>query len=92
MHPTIENCYFVGASTHPGTGVPICLAGAKITAEQILNKRGQKVPWPAYEYGARKASGSQLDVLEAKVGLGSVYALLLTMLAVLLATGTYLYK
>uniref|UniRef100_A0A0B7JVI2 Phytoene desaturase n=1 Tax=Bionectria ochroleuca TaxID=29856 RepID=A0A0B7JVI2_BIOOC len=34
--PELESTYFVGASTHPGTGVPIVLAGAKITAEQIL--------------------------------------------------------
>ncbi len=37
-HPSIKGCYFVGASTHPGTGVPICLAGAKITATQVLEK------------------------------------------------------
>ncbi|KAI9038984.1 phytoene desaturase family protein [Aspergillus affinis] len=35
-HPDIENLYFVGASTHPGTGVPICLAGGKLVAQQIL--------------------------------------------------------
>jgi phytoene desaturase (3,4-didehydrolycopene-forming) len=44
-HPEIEGCYFVGASTHPGTGVPICLAGAKITAEQILENEGMVAPW-----------------------------------------------
>ncbi|KAI8632965.1 phytoene dehydrogenase [Xylariaceae sp. FL1651] len=37
--------YFVGASTHPGTGVPIVLAGAKITAEQILDDLHMAVPW-----------------------------------------------
>ncbi|KAF4894465.1 Phytoene desaturase [Colletotrichum viniferum] len=41
----LENAYFVGASTHPGTGVPIVLAGAKITAEQILDDRRLEVPW-----------------------------------------------
>ncbi|KAK1454252.1 phytoene desaturase [Colletotrichum cuscutae] len=41
----LENAYFVGASTHPGTGVPIVMAGAKITAEQILDDRGLEVPW-----------------------------------------------
>ncbi|KAL2209220.1 phytoene desaturase [Sarocladium strictum] len=42
----IGSTYFVGASTHPGTGVPIVLAGAKITAEQILSDLGAKsVPW-----------------------------------------------
>ncbi|OTB03981.1 hypothetical protein M426DRAFT_23298 [Hypoxylon sp. CI-4A] len=37
--------YFVGASTHPGTGVPIVLAGAKITTEQILDDLHMRVPW-----------------------------------------------
>lgn len=37
--------YFVGASTHPGTGVPIVLAGAKITSEQVLDDAGVRVPW-----------------------------------------------
>ncbi|KAH8719387.1 hypothetical protein GQ44DRAFT_775312 [Phaeosphaeriaceae sp. PMI808] len=35
-HATIEDLYFVGASTHPGTGVPIVLAGAKLVTEQVL--------------------------------------------------------
>ncbi|KAI1000608.1 Phytoene desaturase [Podosphaera aphanis] len=44
-HPKVAGVYFVGASTHPGTGVPIVLAGAKITTEQILKDRGVRVPW-----------------------------------------------
>ncbi|KAI1755910.1 phytoene dehydrogenase [Xylaria castorea] len=40
-----RNAYFVGASTHPGTGVPIVLAGSKITAEQILDDMRVAVPW-----------------------------------------------
>ncbi|KAA8909543.1 phytoene desaturase [Sphaerosporella brunnea] len=48
-HPEIEGCYFVGASTHPGTGVPICLAGAKITTEQILKNEGMPAPWVTNE-------------------------------------------
>jgi len=43
--PELESTYFVGASTHPGTGVPIVLAGAKITAEQILGDLGLPAPW-----------------------------------------------
>ncbi|KAJ5634786.1 phytoene dehydrogenase [Penicillium herquei] len=35
-HPKIENLYFVGASTHPGTGVPVCLAGAKLVSQRIM--------------------------------------------------------
>ena len=44
-HSSIEGMYFVGASTHPGTGVPICLAGAKIVSEQILEDCKMDVPW-----------------------------------------------
>lgn len=35
-----KNLYFVGASTHPGTGVPIVLSGAKLVAKQILEDVG----------------------------------------------------
>jgi phytoene desaturase (3,4-didehydrolycopene-forming) len=35
-HPDIERLYFVGASTHPGTGVPVCLAGSKLVTEEIV--------------------------------------------------------
>lgn len=31
-----KNMYFVGASAHPGTGVPIVLCGAKLVEQQIL--------------------------------------------------------
>ncbi|KAI0007019.1 hypothetical protein F4779DRAFT_527696 [Xylariaceae sp. FL0662B] len=40
-----KNAYFVGASSHPGTGVPIVLAGAKITTEQILADCKMRTPW-----------------------------------------------
>ncbi|KAL2065473.1 hypothetical protein VTL71DRAFT_3143 [Oculimacula yallundae] len=69
-HPSIEGVYFVGASTHPGTGVPIVLAGAKITTEQILRDRGLKIPWEgresvARDEGVRQGKGtSPLDVLK----------------------------
>ncbi len=44
-HSEIKNLYFVGASTHPGTGVPIVLAGSKITTGQILDDLGMTKPW-----------------------------------------------
>lgn len=44
-HGDYKNLFFVGASTHPGTGVPICLAGAKITSEQVLESFGVEAPW-----------------------------------------------
>lgn len=44
-HDSIKDLYFVGASTHPGTGVPIVLAGSKITADQILDDYKMMKPW-----------------------------------------------
>lgn len=46
-HPSIDRLHFVGASTHPGTGVPICLAGSKVTTEQILAEFKVQPPWRA---------------------------------------------
>jgi phytoene desaturase len=39
-HEDIHNLYFVGASTHPGTGLPTVLMSAKLTAERILQEIG----------------------------------------------------
>ena len=32
------NVYYVGASTHPGTGLPIVVIGSKLVTERILNE------------------------------------------------------
>ncbi|KAK5098027.1 hypothetical protein LTS08_006782 [Lithohypha guttulata] len=59
-HDSISGLYFVGASTHPGTGVPIVLAGSKITSDQILDDYGMIKPWSP---GAHKRKiVSELDV------------------------------
>ena len=39
-HPRYRNLYFAGASTHPGTGLPIVLLSAKLTAERIQKELG----------------------------------------------------
>ena len=44
-HAEYENLWFVGASTHPGTGVPVCLAGAKVLAEELLEGMKVSPPW-----------------------------------------------
>lgn len=36
-HESLKNVWFVGASTHPGTGVPIVLAGGKMIADEIIH-------------------------------------------------------
>lgn len=45
----LKNAYFVGASTYPGTGVPIVLAGAKLTTDEILKDAGVAAPWEGKE-------------------------------------------
>ena len=45
-HARLHNVYFAGASTHPGTGLPIVLLSARLTTERILNDAG--VPQASY--------------------------------------------
>jgi len=40
-HRRYKNMYFVGASTHPGTGLPIVLLSARLTTERILKEAVQ---------------------------------------------------
>lgn len=37
-HSRYHNLYFVGASTHPGTGVPTALVSARLVAERIMEE------------------------------------------------------
>jgi phytoene desaturase len=39
-HPRYGNLYFVGGSTHPGTGLPMVLISARLVAERILKEIG----------------------------------------------------
>ncbi|HEX9037254.1 MAG TPA: phytoene desaturase family protein [Ktedonobacterales bacterium] len=39
-HPQYHNLYFVGASTHPGTGVPTALVCGRMVAERIMDELG----------------------------------------------------
>ncbi|HEY6072854.1 MAG TPA: hypothetical protein VIV15_05540, partial [Anaerolineales bacterium] len=39
-HAQYRNLYFSGASTHPGTGLPIVLLSARLTTERILKEMG----------------------------------------------------
>jgi len=49
-HAKYKNMYFAGASTHPGTGLPIVLLSARLTTERIIKEAGtiavQKVVKP----------------------------------------------
>lgn len=40
-HPRYHNLYFVGASTHPGTGVPTAMISARLTAKRVLDELAQ---------------------------------------------------
>jgi len=40
-HSQYKNLYFTGASTHPGTGLPIVLLSARLTTERIMKEIGQ---------------------------------------------------
>jgi phytoene desaturase len=37
-HPRYHNLYFVGASTHPGTGVPTAMVSGRLVAERIADE------------------------------------------------------
>lgn len=51
----IHGLYMVGASSHPGTGVPICLAGGKLVAEQVLQDCDLDIPWQEQRQSQRDA-------------------------------------
>ena len=37
-HPRYRNMYFVGASTHPGTGMPTALVSARLTSKRMMDE------------------------------------------------------
>jgi phytoene desaturase len=37
-HPRYKNLYFVGASTHPGTGLPTTMISARLVAKRIMDE------------------------------------------------------
>ncbi|KAL6151099.1 hypothetical protein ACJQWK_11063 [Exserohilum turcicum] len=89
-HASINALYFVGASTHPGTGIPIVLAGAKIVAEQILRACAlqHRVPWKPAPDTPRVASSSPLDRTQNGPYLSwLVWILLSVAMAVVLGAG-----
>lgn len=57
----IGGLYMVGASAHPGTGVPIVLAGAKLVTEQLLEDLSMGIPWTQSE---EVVKNDQLDRVE----------------------------
>jgi phytoene desaturase (3,4-didehydrolycopene-forming) len=85
-HPSIKDLYFVGASTHPGTGVPIVLAGAKLVTDQVLKHLGLKdrIALQDRDQEGKKSAFnvSPLDVQQSNLFMQLLYlvlALLLTL-------------
>jgi phytoene desaturase len=39
-HPRYKNLYFVGASTHPGTGMPTAMVSGRLVARRIIDELG----------------------------------------------------
>lgn len=87
-HASIEGLYFVGASTHPGTGVPICLAGSKITVEQVLAAEGVKVPWGAMDAVQGRPKTKEIDHMHSPPLISNLHLALLV-LGLVLVTALY---
>ena len=75
-HSSIEDLYFVGASTHPGTGVPIVLAGARLIAEEILKEHGERIPWEE-EKSAKVVVVKEIDRVQGSGGMWVYYLLVI---------------
>lgn len=96
-HKWLRDVYFVGASTHPGTGVPIVLAGAKMCAEVILADVGVAVPWRGRgkeeweevvgDQGVRQGKDTRdIDRIQRRgEALMSLYGVLMALLVLLMA-------
>ena len=87
-HPSIDKLHFVGASTHPGTGVPICLAGSKVTSEQVLEDFDLDKPWT--EDGSVNAAKSErpIDRLQTRPMLSNFRVALVVIFLILIAVST----
>ena len=83
-HPSINRLHFVGASTHPGTGVPICLAGSKIVAEQILDGFGMDKPWRCDANSGAKEQ-KEIDKMHTRPLLSNIHIALLPLICTILA-------
>ena len=79
-HSSIDRLHFVGASTHPGTGVPIVLAGSKITSEQVLDVFGMEKPWS--RSGKGKVEVKEIDKVHALPLLSNFHIVLLALVFV----------
>lgn len=85
-HRTYKDLYFVGASTQPGTGVPIVLSGAKLTATQVM--RDYAIPSPLTQKVPELKSGLDL-VQEHEPFLRNLLFLLAILALIAFASGAH---
>lgn len=67
----VKGLYMVGASSHPGTGVPIVLAGGALVAEQVCGDLGVEVPWRRGKMMRKGMGKGRLDREERPMWLDS---------------------
>lgn len=90
----VKNAYFVGASTYPGTGVPIVLAGAKLTTEEIFKDAGVSAPWKGrapvvQDQGFPQGKGTRLlDMVRVRTFTDEIVWIVL---AVFVASAAWMY-
>jgi phytoene desaturase len=58
-HARYRNLYFVGSSTHPGTGLPMVLLSAGLTTERVLNEQARTRLAHTERMGAVAAAGPE---------------------------------
>lgn len=74
QHASYSNLFFVGASSQPGTGVPVVVAGSGVVAEKIdAYLKGKAVGWLSWEAG-RGGIGLFIVALLVLILLGSLAA------------------
>ena len=84
-HASIDRLHFVGASTHPGTGVPICLAGSKVTSEQVLVVFDLEAPWNIRAQRQGKGEVKEIDQMHVLPLLSNFHIALLALILMMLA-------
>ncbi|KAK3690995.1 ATP-binding cassette transporter CGR1 [Vermiconidia calcicola] len=82
----VQRLYMVGASAHPGTGVPICLAGGRLVAEQVLEDYDVEIPWRGSDVRTVK---QHLDRIDKPVWLDSWQQWLLVVVGIALLPWLY---
>ncbi|EIW67392.1 hypothetical protein TREMEDRAFT_34017, partial [Tremella mesenterica DSM 1558] len=65
-HSKLKGAYFVGASAHPGTGVPISIAGSRLCLQTILSDHSIPLPETYHPNSSFTTTTSALDIHQPK--------------------------